>query len=156
MVVGVSGGARGAGGRGWDPGRPPAPPGGVPRPRPTGGRRGGAGRGAPAQPRPALLRPGPCAPCGTRCAWKGGRERTVGAARQVGGPGPAGTGTGPGLGQRPELSPSAQPGEAAPDAKLWPSPLEFRFLPVSGRPSGACLALGAEQWVLGTGEQARV
>uniref|UniRef100_A0ABI7Z187 Transmembrane BAX inhibitor motif containing 1 n=1 Tax=Felis catus TaxID=9685 RepID=A0ABI7Z187_FELCA len=56
---------RSAGGRGRDPGRTPAPPGGAPRPRPAG-LDDGAGRGAPAQPRP-----GQRARCRTRRA---GRE----------------------------------------------------------------------------------
>ena len=35
-------------------------------------------------------------------------------------------------------------------------PWSFAFPLLPGRPGGACLALGAEQWVVGTSERARV
>lgn len=108
--------ARAAGGRGRDhPGRTPAPPGGAPRPRPTGlGRRGGARSPSPAQAWSARWVP-------DSPRREGGRERTVGAVRQARGPGPAGVGdpvsagTEPELGRRPKLFPSARPGEAVPE-----------------------------------------
>lgn len=142
---------RSAGGRGRDPWRTPAPPGGAPRPRPAG-LDDGAGRGAPAQPRP-----GQRARCRTRRA---GREAGSAPSERSGKPGgrgrrelgtPCRRGRSQSWDDAPNFFRVPGPGRRCRNGNLLPSPLEFRF-PAAPREAGWRL-FGVGSRAVGGGHQ---
>lgn len=129
--------------------RPEAPPHGI----------GTTGRGAEPQPSPGLV-----SALGAGLAAPGGRpgaHRRSGQASQGAGAGgswgPRVGGDGARAGTTPQtFSECSARGGGAGMGICCLHPWSFAFPLLPGRPGGACLALGAEQWVVGTSERARV